>query len=117
MHVAPAKLDTVMAYLRGFDVARDGGPLCGLREWLIVRLNEGNNQVWEGLVTRLFPAVAEQVGYQPGEEASRIRALGAVLEVFFQYRREQGLTKIFHDYGKWLLKHRWYNGPVRQKQD
>ena len=117
MYVSPANLATVMAYLSGFDRARDGGPLCGFREWLIVRLNEGNNLAWTGLAPRLFPSVADQVGLDPENEASSIRALGAVLEMFFKFRDEQGLTKIFHDYGKWLLKHQWYTGPLRQKRE
>ena len=113
MYVTPSSLATVMAYLRGFDMARDDGPLCGLREWLVVRLNDGNNRVWEGLIPQLFPTVAERVESQTDDEDSRFHALGEVLESFFQYRSEQGLTKIFYDHGKWLLKHEWYTGPLR----
>lgn len=38
-------------------------------------------------------------------------------ERFWREREKDGLVKIFHDYGKWLLRKRWYAGPLRQKRE
>jgi len=114
MYVGTATLATVTAYLNGYDHARDGGPLCGFREWLIVRLNEGNNLAWPGLAPRLFPTLDGWKDADHENETIKIGALGMVLDAFFAFRRERGLPKIFHAYGKWLLRRQWYTGPLRQ---
>ncbi|MDR3619274.1 MAG: hypothetical protein P4L85_07985 [Paludisphaera borealis] len=37
MFVFPPSFGAVCAYLDGFDVARNHGPLIGLQQWLVVR--------------------------------------------------------------------------------
>ncbi len=112
MYVSPATFGAVCAYIQGFDAARSGGPLTGLQQWLVVRANDGNNLAWPALAERLLPvqlAERELSGEEP-----RISALGCLLSEFFEYRRDNGLTKLFHDYAKWLLRKSWYTGPLRQ---
>jgi hypothetical protein len=112
MYVHPVSFGAVCAYLDGFDAARSGGPLMGLQPWLVVRANGGNNLHWTGLAQRQLPALPGD-GELTAEERS-IRALGRLLGEFFEYRRANGLTKVFRDYARWLLRRSWYTGPLRE---
>ncbi len=111
MFVVPTSFGAVCAYLAGFDAARSHGPLMGLHQWLVVRLNDGNNVHWPGLARQLLPG-----GMESAEEQA-IRELGVLLSEFFEYRKTQGITKIFHDYARWLLRRSWYTGPLRRSQN
>jgi hypothetical protein len=113
MFVCPPSYETVCAYLTGFDAARNGGPLTGLHPWLVLRCNEGNNLVWQALASKQLALWSVDTNLP--EEDLRIRALGRMLAEFFEYRRDNGTTKIFYDYAKWLLRRSWYDGPLRQK--
>src|SRR3954447_18890217 len=53
--VTPATFATVCAFLDGFDRGRDGAPLLGFKEWLVVQSNGGNNLTWIGLANLLVP--------------------------------------------------------------
>jgi hypothetical protein len=109
MYVDPASYGAVCAYLDGFNYARNGGPLIGLERWLVVRANGGNNLHWSALARSLLPSGKDSVDEQA------IRELGGLLSEFFEYRRTQGITKVFHEYARWLLRRSWYNGPLRRK--
>lgn len=109
MYLHPPSLDTVIAYIDGFNTARSGGPLRGLREWLVVRANGGNNLHWSGLACQLMAPAPDDPG--------RARALGQLLAEFLRYRYEAGITKVYYDYGRWLLRQRWYRGPLRKKHE
>ena len=111
MYVTPPTFGSVCAYLGGFDAARSGGPLVGLHPWLVVRAGDGNNLNWAGLARRQLPAGPDQAGLSDEERA--VRALGRLLGEFFEYRRANGVTKVFRDYARWLLARRWYTGPLR----
>ena len=108
MFVSPVTFGAVCAYLNGFDAARSHGPLIGLHPWLVVRANDGNNWTWTGLARSLLPGGLEC----PEEQA--IRELGSLLAEFFEYRRSQGITKVFQEYARWLLRRPWYTGPLRR---
>ncbi len=111
MYVNPPTFGAVCAYLGGFDAARNGGPLVGLHPWLVVRLGDGNNLHWSGLVRRQLPADPDDAGLSDDERD--IRALGRLLGEFFAYRQTNGLTKVFRDYARWLVRRSWYTGPLR----
>ncbi len=113
MYVNPATFGTVCAYLDGFDASRSGGPLIGLREWLVVRANMGNNLHWSRLAQQQLKADAVDV--ELSEDERSIRALARLLAEFFEYRRANGITKVFHEYAKWLLRRSWYTGPLRRE--
>src|SRR5579872_5120251 len=112
MFVTPPTFGAVCAYLDGFDTARSNGPLIGLKEWLIVRLNCGRNSHWSGLVVDCFDKSPADSGLSDDEHS--IRAVGRLLAEYFEYRRTNGLTKVFHEYGRWLMRKKWYDGPLRQ---
>jgi hypothetical protein len=114
MWVRPVSFGAVCAYLCGFDNARSGGPLIGLHQWLVVKANCANNFHWVGIVELLIQKEAQEEGQV--EEERRIRDLGVLLNEFFSYRRIKGLNKIFSDYGRWLLRRSWYEGPLRRSK-
>jgi hypothetical protein len=41
-----------------------------------------------------------------------LRSLGDLLSEFFEHRRTNGLTSVFHDYAAWLVRQPWYKGPL-----
>jgi hypothetical protein len=100
------------AYLDGFNTARSGGPLLGFQQWLVVRANDGNNLHWSALARRLLPD--DPAGAESSDEERAVRALGRLLGEFLEYRRANGITKVFHEYTRWLLRRSWYTGPLRQ---
>ena len=108
MYVVPGNFDSVCAYLCGYDDARGGGPLLGLKEWLVVRTNRGNNLRWDGLARLCIP--------DGHDEKERIRALGELIGEYLRVRYKLGITKIYYDYDKWLLRHQWYAGPLRKNR-
>ncbi len=112
MYVGQPSYHAVCCYLDGFNVGRGGGPLLGFREWLIVRANSGNNLHWPELVRRL-----SEVGQSTSQvsEEERIKALGNRIDEFLRYRNDNGITKVFYEYGRWLLRKRWYRGPLRKR--
>jgi hypothetical protein len=112
MYASPATYGAVCAYLCGFDAARSGGPLMGLREWLVVRAGDGNNLPWSGLARRQLPQ--DHADAELPDEERAIRALGRLLAEFFEYRRANGITKVYHEYARWLLRQSWYTGPLRR---
>jgi hypothetical protein len=113
MWVIPPSFTTVCAYIDGFNSARGGGPLLGFREWLVLKLDDGNNFHWIGLADRLI------AGDEPSEgwaEERRILALGGLIVDYLRERDRGGITKVYYDYGRWLLRKRWYDGPLRKER-
>jgi len=118
MWVVPPHFSSVCAYISGFDHARDGGPLDGFREWLIVRLGSGNNLTWDGLVEMAIRPEADPIeSPTEDQEASRIQAMAVLFDEFFRIRDEEGVTKIHYEYARWLLRTKWYTGPLRKKRE
>ncbi len=113
MYVFPPTFHTVCAYLDGFNAARDGGPLMGLNPWMVTRRRDGNNLHWIGLAELLIGTTSGEE-HRINKEEHRINKLGQLLAEFFEYRRANGLEKIWHEYAKWLLSKSWYSGPLRK---
>ena len=111
MYVGSESYEAVVAFLGGFDFARDGGPLGGFREWLVVRVDGGNNLVWEQLVLlAAFPeqAWAERGTFSDEANKSAIAALERLLLEFLAVREESGLRRIYLDHENWLRRQDWY---------
>jgi hypothetical protein len=113
MYVYPASFGTVCAFLDGFNEGRGSGPLLGFREWLVVRNNGQDNVMWQGIVARELGIPTNEFTNETDTES--IRSLGRLLANYFQIRKENGITKIYYDYGNWLLRKDWYEGPLRKK--
>jgi hypothetical protein len=111
MWVLGGDFPSVCAYITGFDCARDGGPLSGWREWLVVRCGTGDNCCW-GVLAEMQLRL-DLVDPVCPEKDRKVFALGQLLAEFFAVRNKDGLTKIFHVYAKWILRKPWYSGPLR----
>jgi hypothetical protein len=101
------------AYVHGLDDGNNQLLLTGFREWLIVRLNGGNNLEWSGLVLHL--AFPEQDDFPAGtlEDPERNRAATQTffqcLGDFFEARgNHNGLVQIYDAYLAWLKAQSWY---------
>jgi hypothetical protein len=117
MYVPSPYFSSVCAYICGFDQARDGGPLAGFHEWLVVRADGGDNLHWVGLVELILQPGADRTGPLTAEqEASCLKGMADLFEEFFGFRQEHGITKIHHHYARWLLRKRWYTGSLRTKR-
>src|SRR5262245_38511646 len=115
MWVNPATFDTVCALIQGYDMALWNAPLLGLREWLVVRLDWGNNLNWSSLALKCLSG-NDSLSKGHTEGAKFIEPLGRLLFEFLKYRRSRGLTIIFSAYAEWLRHQEWYDGPLREKQ-
>lgn len=115
MYVKPPYFRSVLAFLSGFDTARNGGPLVGFQQWLIVRGDGGNNVSWEGLLEQQLGIETKQQDLEADRRA--VTALGALLAEFISHRRRSGITRIMHDYANWLLSQSWYDGPLRSQSE
>jgi len=112
MFVREATYDHVCQFILAFDAGRGGGgPLLGIHPWHVTQLDGGNNELWIGVLRRNLALDTTQSDLS--KDLQEIQALGHLLQQFFEYRRTYGLTKIFYDYGKWLLRRQWYRGPLR----
>ena len=116
MYCIDSSLATVCAYLGGFDAARDGGPLLGFHQWLVVRRRAGNNIAWEGHVLwEAFPETRSlPTSRSPDDEALGIKVFASLLSAFFKERRERSVAAIFDDHTRWLRRQKWYTGPLRR---
>jgi hypothetical protein len=114
MFVADTNFHQVVAFIDGFNAARDGGPLLGFREWLVVRANTGDNLGWASLLKLVVPPPPEsEVGKNQEEYWNQVA--GNLIAEYLRYRNTNGITKLYYEYGQWLLRKRWYQGPLRRK--
>jgi hypothetical protein len=110
MYLRSVEFDVVVAFVDGFDTATNHGLLVGFREWLVLRLNDGNNLAWSDLL--LMIDQSERAGTpSAATEEARVAFLFATLEEFFAEReRPEGIRSIFVRYDDWLRAQEWY-GP------
>ncbi|MEU4157709.1 hypothetical protein [Actinoplanes sp. NPDC026670] len=89
----------------GFDAAMSGGLLSGFREWLIVRLDDGNNLAW--------PALAERAVAESSDFDAPMETLFALLDDFLAVKESHnGLARIFEAYLEWLKRQQWYRSDI-----
>ena len=113
MYVQEPTYAVLSAFVVGYDVALDGGVLCGFREWLITRLRGPNNLAWPGLVLcAAFPKASNpeaEVRSSPASQEHAIRVMFELLGEFETLRAElDGMRKIFAKYERWLRTQSWY---------
>ncbi len=100
------------AFIDGLDTACNGGVLVGFREWLIVRLGDGNNLAWPELFLRFgFPDSVEARGRGlPAADPDRL--VNRLFEVFREFFEERdvvvGLPKIDRRHDAWLHTQPWF---------
>jgi len=73
------------------------------------KIAAGVARIHERHVRRMCAALADEaLGGARGNS-------GAILAQFFADRSRRTVTAILHDYAKWLLRKKWYTGPLRSK--
>ncbi len=88
--------------LCGYDAALDNVPLAGFREWLVLKFDDGDNMVWDGLAHFIIrPDIEYTRVLSWDQEKERIASLGLLLEEFIEHREKVGVDKIRHDHEAW----------------
>ncbi|RLB44954.1 MAG: hypothetical protein DRJ42_31030 [Deltaproteobacteria bacterium] len=102
MYVQDASYAAVSAFIYGYDLALDGGPLVGFWEWLIVREMEETNLPWWLLLRRQVHEDTD-LSTVPTVEQDRelVAALGAALKSYGDARGAHGLDRIYYEYHCW----------------
>ncbi|MEV4758783.1 hypothetical protein AB0J86_27310 [Micromonospora sp. NPDC049559] len=104
-----------VAFLAGMDAGQNGGLLRGFREWLVVRLGDGANLTWRGLILRLtFPdgCLGGVANLSVEDEQRAISVLFDQLTAFLAVRDSaDGLLNVYDSYLKWLRSQDWYMPP------
>jgi hypothetical protein len=113
MYLQEATYATASALVLGYDLACEGGVLAGFREWLLLRIDDinNNNLAWLGLVPHVaFPESGNpQEAVLASAETQRhaIDTLFSLLAEFDEVRsKHDGLREVFANYERWLKKHR-----------
>lgn len=111
MHGLDGSYATINAFVLGCDAGSFGGMLTGFREWLIVRLGNGNNLGWPALVRHLAPG-----GWVPPltaeADVAAVTTLFELLDEFMEKREHpDGLLTIYSDYQSWLNTQSWHRKP------
>ncbi|MFV8749405.1 hypothetical protein ACNOYE_02510 [Nannocystaceae bacterium ST9] len=105
MFIQSSRYDAVCAYINGFDVALQHGPLVGFREWLLTRGDSWTTMPWWAIVRQqAFPG--EDVSLPLGDSANPPACLhlASALEDFGGERDHVGLSMIFHVYHNWIMR-------------
>ena len=109
MYLPVVSYDAVVAYVLGYDAATQGGLLVGFREWLIVKLQDGNNLAWPALLLELEQRVRPQKSAPEKVEMHTAQFMNATLEQFVSERDARGgLRRIYAAYEAWLRQQQWY---------
>ncbi|MBK7077566.1 MAG: hypothetical protein IPH44_35255 [Myxococcales bacterium] len=107
MFLSETSFDTTVAFICGYDAALMGGLLFGFREWMITRLERGNNLAWPALVelaVKEDPVTAASVD----DDATRRTVLFDLLSQFFAERDSRdGIRSMFRGYEAWLATQSW----------
>jgi hypothetical protein len=101
------------AFVAGVDAGCDGQFLTGFREWLVVRLGEGDNLAWTGLVLRLafpggWPGLRDRLA-DPEQNPTACATLFRLLDEFLARRTNHGEpARIFEEYLTWRSTQAWH---------
>ncbi|MGV9334648.1 hypothetical protein [Nocardia sp. NPDC003726] len=115
MYFARSELgyDKLVAFVTGVDIGSQGSMLAGFREFLILRLDGGNNLSWSGLVSRIcVPDAARPLDGH--DEQAAVDGLFDLLDEFLAETADhRARTRIHHEYFRWLQRQSWYTDPER----
>lgn len=103
MYVQSARFDAVCAFIDGYDMAMQGGPLSGFREWLLTGTERWNNLPWWALVRmRVDPDADLERPPSDSEHERLLSGLAAALDAFAAALNHGGMVRILCDYSDWL---------------
>lgn len=115
MYLQHPSYECIVAFVRGYNFATDGGPLVGFREWLIPKLGYGNNLDWDTLALHLaFPESEAPLAEANADSAKMTHATSTLCQLYETFEAERakpdGLRRILLAYESWLREQEWY-GP------
>ena len=109
MYVQEETYAAATALVLGYDLACEGGVLAGFREWLVVRLGDGQNLAWTALVLHAaFPSTTgSRQALLASPEAQR-HAIDVLFKLLAEYESVRtgadGLKGVFLAYDRWLAQ-------------
>lgn len=107
LHGLDGTYGSSVAFVLGCDAGTSGVLLAGFREWLIVRLGDGNNLSWPALVERIVGSAGS------GADPANSSDLFELLDEFLVLRDDRaGMVKIFDSYLTWLKGQEWYRSEI-----
>lgn len=110
MFVAGGSYREVEALLVGYNLATCDGGLVGFREWLVVRLDGGNNLSWSPLVLQAaFPETlaVDPDSFSAEQTRTALTTLRDLVADFVATRERVGLPAILLSHHKWLSRQEW----------
>lgn len=98
-----------VAYLQGYCHGSNSELLTAFREWLIPKLDRGNETAWPGIVLMMvFPGRFYGTELMCDEDARACEGLTTLLDEFFdEVSTEEGARAISTRYQKWLESRSW----------
>lgn len=106
MFVERPSLDSIVAFLQGFDSALEGHVLLGFREYLIPKLDYGNNLAWFQLFQR-FAAVNHSGSDSPCSQIVLTLLNKTLQDFWFERAGEDGLQHILKNHSHWVQSQSW----------
>jgi hypothetical protein len=101
--------DTLVTFVIGLDMGTESSLLDGFREFLILKLDDGNSLVWPALVPHL---ILDDVRHPLGEaqEQAVTEGLFDLLDEFLaEVNDPRRRRRLHHEYTIWLQSRSWYN--------
>jgi hypothetical protein len=104
LYVGEINFKLFVAYIDGFNQGRDGGPMLGFKEWLIVRRRyKGGSLYWSGMIELEAGGNPNSPSSPQQDLDSRLISIaGGLLQEFLEFRIQHGIAKVFCDYAAWL---------------
>ncbi|MET9029356.1 hypothetical protein ABZW96_27625 [Nocardia sp. NPDC004168] len=101
--------DKLVAFITGLDIGSQDSMLTGFREFLILKLDGGDNLVWSGLVVELCVPAADRPLSGDDEQAA-VDGLFDLLDEFLAETSDpRARSRIYHEYFLRLQRQCWYD--------
>jgi hypothetical protein len=95
--------ESVASFVLGYDAAHEGGTLMGFREWLVLRLDFGDNLGWPALVPHIAFPKAKDPWKRLGKPAAERHAIETMFDLIAEFdgvrSQHEGLKDIFLAFG------------------
>lgn len=103
MYVTDPTLETVIAFIAGYDLSSDGSASTGLREWLLPQVGDGTSLSWATLMSRFVKSRTNRPARRGVSAAThQVQVLKETLNEFWRLRDEpDGLQGIYRNFALW----------------
>lgn len=103
------RYDQVVAFVSGMDIGSQHALLDGFREFLVLKLDSGNNLAWWALVRHLtVPDCPHPLA--PAEEQVAVEGLFDLLDEFLaESGSPGGVATILREHQLWLRRQSWFD--------